>query len=94
MQFKKVNKGGVSRDDGVSIQITHPEYLEYRDGDCSVNISMDYDPATRKITVYASQVDTWKVSQVTVSMPQSCQLQMIKDLEEGLALLNGNFVVV
>jgi hypothetical protein len=94
MEFRKVNEGGVRREDGVTIQIKHPEFLEYCDGDAVARVSVGYEPATRQITVYASEVDSWETSAGAAQMPQSRRDQLVTDLKEGLKLLKGNFVVI
>lgn len=94
MKFQKINEGSVQRDDGVSFQIMHPDYLEYRDSDHVAIVSMDYDPRTRQITVYASSVDKWNTANEIVPMSDTEKMQLVKDLTEGLFLLNRKFVVV
>lgn len=94
MQFTKINEGGVRRDDGITIQIRHPEFLEYRDGDALARVPVDYDPDTRQIAVYATEVDAWETSAGAAQMPESRREQMVRDLTEGLKLLKGNFVVI
>lgn len=93
MKYQKINEGGVSREDGISFQIKHPDYIEYYEQDNVAIVTMDYDPTTRAITVYASNVNKWKTSSGITEMPQDKKQQLINTLEEGLVLLKGKFVV-
>ena len=93
MKFRKINPGGVRREDGVSIQIKHHDYLEYRNQVGVANVSVDYDPETREINVYASQVTDWETQSKTEKIPAPIREQMAHDLKDGLALLKGKFVV-
>lgn len=52
MQFQKVNEGGAERADGISVQIKHPEYLEYRAGEKMVEVTLDFEQAARRANVY------------------------------------------
>ena len=92
MHFQKINAGGVRRDDGVSIQIKHHDFLEYRNDNGSTTISMDYDPETREINVYASQVIAWETQNGAENITASAQEKMIADLQDGLKLLKGKFI--
>ncbi len=93
MHFIKVNPGGVRREDGVSIQVKHHDYLEYRNQVGMVKISVDYDPETREINVYASQVTDWETLNGSETIPFTERAQIVLDLKDGLALLKGKFVV-
>ena len=94
MHFQKINEGGVSRVDGVLIQIKHHDYLEYGNGDGIAAVSLDFDPKSREITVYASQVNVWKTQNGMEEIPETVREQIVVDLKGGLTLLKGKFVVV
>ena len=93
MHFQKINAGGVVRSDGVSIQIKHHDYLDYKNSTGVAKVSMDYDPATREINVYGSQADLWETKNGMEAVPMPVREKMTLDLKEGLALLTGKFVV-
>lgn len=94
MSFQKVNEGGARNDSGVVIQIKHPEYLEYRDGHRSVDVSIGYDPAVRKIYVYASDLTHWKDSDSAMQMTEAQRQEVVSNLKEALNLLKGAYVVI
>jgi hypothetical protein len=93
MRFQKINAGGVVRADGVSIQIKHHDYLEYKNSTGLAKVSMDYDPETREINVYGSQVDVWETQNGMENIPLPVREKITLDLKEGLTLLTGKFVV-
>lgn len=93
MSFQKVNEGGARNDAGVVIQIKHPEYLEYRDGHRSVDVSIGYDPAARKIYVYASDLTHWKEPDSAIQMTNAQKQEVASNLKEALGLLKGTYVV-
>jgi hypothetical protein len=92
MNFYKINKGGACNNKGVTVQIKHPEYLEYRDNSRSVDVSIGYDPIARKIYVYASDLTNWNEPPSLV-INDIDRKEIIKNLEEALSLLKGNYVV-
>lgn len=93
MSFYKLNEGGVSNDEGVLIQIKHPEYLEYRDGIFFVNVSIGYDPKERKIYVYASDLTHWVDPDSQATISEAKRRDICNNLIEGLGLLTGNYVI-
>jgi len=93
MNFRKINEGGAQRDDGVIVQIKHADYLEYREGDRAVDISIGYDPRTRQISVYASEIDGWSRPDPTVGIAEDKKKEILDNLKEALSCLKGNFVV-
>lgn len=93
MSFHKVNEGGARSDAGVVVQIKHPEYLEYRDGQRSVDVSIGYDPSARKIYVYASELTNWKEPDSTMPITEVQKQVIVSNLQEALSLLKGTFVV-
>lgn len=93
MSFHKVNEGGACSDAGVVVQIKHPEYLEYSDGQHSVDVSIGYDPLTRKIYVYASELMNWKKPDSTMPITEAQKQVIASNLQEALSLLKGTFVV-
>lgn len=92
MSFHKVNEGGARSDAGVVVQIKHPEYLEYRDGQLSVDVSIGYDPAARKIYVYASELTHWK-EPPSEPITEAQRQEVADNLKEALGLLKGTYVV-
>ena len=93
MGFYKLNEGGVSNDEGVLIQIKHPDYLEYRDGIFSVYVSIGYDPKERKIYVYARDLTHWINPDSQASISEATRRDICNNLTEGLGLLTGNYVI-
>ena len=93
MKFYKVNEGGARRDDGVVVQIKHADYLEYREGDLAVDVSIGYDPATRQIHVYVSDVTHWSRPNPSIPILDDKKREIALNLEEALGLLKGKFIV-
>ena len=93
MSFHKVNEGGARSDTGVVIQIKHPDYLEYRDGLRSVDVSVGYDPVARKIYVYASELTNCKAPDSAPPITDTEKQTIMSNLREALKLLKGKFVV-
>jgi len=93
MRFYKINEGGAGRDDGIVVQIKHADYLEYREGELAVDLSIGYDRLTRQIYVYASDATHWSRPDPSVVITATKKFEIIKNLEEALALLKGNYVV-
>lgn len=93
MNFRKINEGGVQRDDGVTVQIKHADYLEYREGDRAVDISIGYDPRTRQIFVYASEIDGWSRPDPAVGITADKKKEIVNNLKEALGCLKGHFVI-
>lgn len=83
--LKKINEGGVESDSGFSMQIVHPEYLEYREGQRCISISMGYDSQSRKAYIYVSNVK--ELSEID-------KKKVISNLKAAVKLLKGNFEVV
>jgi len=94
MEFQKINEGAVVGENGISIQIKHPEFLEYSDGDNIAVVSIDYDPISKQIEVYASHVDTWKTLSGVEPMSEAKRQQLVEHLTEGLVLLKGKFLII
>lgn len=92
MRFEKVNEGGAERADGVSVQIKHPEYLEYRAGSKMLEVTVDFNKTNRQINVYASSAGAW-TSPAGQALTADEKAKLRRDLEEALALLPGSFVV-
>lgn len=93
MRFYKLNEGGAQRDDGIVVQIKHADYLEYSEGDLAVDVSIGYDPSTRQIFVYASELTHWSRPAPTVPISDVKKREIARNLEEALSLLKGAFVV-
>lgn len=93
MSFHKINEGGARSDAGVVVQIKHPEYLEYRDGQYSVDVSIGYDPVARKIYVYASELTHWKGLDSVAPITKAQKQVIASNLQDALSLLKGTFVV-
>ncbi|WP_085717715.1 hypothetical protein [Pseudomonas sp. B28(2017)] len=93
MKFYKLNEGGAKRDDGVVVQIKHPDYLEYTEGDLSVDVSIGYDPSTRQIFVYASELTNWSRPTSVVPISDVKKQEIAQNLKEALGALKGKFVV-
>jgi hypothetical protein len=93
MIFTKINEGGVVGNGGVVIQVKHPDYLEYREGEWVADVSIGYDPSSKKIHVYASQLDFWKKNKNVKPMSESKKVEIAKNLKNALVLLKGNYVV-
>jgi len=53
-KLHKANENGVASTDGWSIQVVGPEVLEYREQGNATLLNVEFDPATREITVDAS----------------------------------------
>lgn len=82
--LKKINEGGVESNTGFSIQIIGPELLEYKYNGKIIEIDLAYDPKKRKIYIYASQINEINLQE---------KIQMIRNIEEAVKLLKGDFVV-
>lgn len=93
MNFRKINEGGAQRDDGVTVQIKHADYLEYREGGRAVDISIGYDPRMRQVFVYASEIDSWNRPDPTVGITEDQKKEIVDNLKEALSCLKGNFIV-
>ncbi len=93
MKFYKINAGGVARDDGIEIQIKHADYLEYCDGEKSTEISIGFDPATKQIFVYGTEVENWSKPIQGMKISSVEKAAILENLSEGLLLLNGKFIV-
>lgn len=83
--LKKMNEGGVESDMGFSIQIVHPEYLEYREGTRLIPISMGYNSTNRKIYVYVT--NSKELSEI-----EKCKVA--NNIKEALKLSQGEFEIV
>ena len=83
--LKKINAGGVESDDGFSIQFTHPELLEYKQGNKIFEISVGDDLKRQIVYIYASQVN---------NLNEVEKNKMINNIKEAVKLLNGNFEVI
>ena len=80
--LRKINKGGVLSSEGWSIQVTHPEILEYRISNTVIVVNLDYDPNTRTVNVYATEA-------------QSDQCPNLKNhIQSAVSLLKGSFRVL
>ena len=93
MKFYKVNEGGVHSDNGIIVQIKHADYLEYKEDDSSVDVSIGYDPSTRQIHVYASAVTHWSRPNSSVLISDAKKVEIAQNLTEALGLLKGKYVV-
>ncbi len=94
MSFQKVNEGGARNDFGVVVQIKHPEYLKYQDGNRFVEVSIGYDPSARKICVYASDLTHWKQSDSAMLITEVQRQEIVSNLKEALSLLKGEYAVL
>lgn len=83
--LKKINEGGVESNAGFSIQIIGPELLEYKQNGKIIEIDMAYDPKKRKIYIYASNINELNSKE---------KIQMIRNIQEAVQLLKGDFEVM
>ena len=81
----KINEGKVKSDRGFSIHITGLESLKYEDHECSIEIEWNYDPKVNKTYIYASDI---------MELNETKKKQVIKNIEEAVQLLKGDFEVV
>lgn len=93
MKFLKINEGGARSDTGIVVQIKHADYLEYSDGGRAVDVSIGYDPSTREISVYASEITHWSRPHRSAAISDAERDEIANNLKEALGLLKGKFVV-
>jgi len=93
MTFYKVNEGGVRSSSGIEVQMKHPDYLEYRDGGRSTYISIGYEPASKAVYIYASELSHWQRPDPKLPVSDREREEIRRNLQEGLTLLKGTYVV-
>lgn len=93
-KFKRINAGGVIRNDDVMIQITGPNTLEYKENNNLIILDLGYDPIKKIVYVYVSDVSVWDYADKLNIITESEKKKIIENLKEGLSLLSGKFEVV
>lgn len=84
--LKKINEGGVKSDDNsFSMQIVHPEYLEYKEDDRCIPISIAYDPKSQKVYIYVSDIK---------ELNEIEKKRVLNNIREAVKLLGGNYEVI
>lgn len=82
--LKKINPCGVKSDE-FSIQITHPETMEYKEKDKILEFEVVYNPKIKKI-----YVNVWKEKNLS-----DFEKNKIKNnIKEAVSILEGNYEVL
>ena len=91
--LKKINAGKVESDTGFSVHITGLETLRYQENDRYIILDWTLNPKSQKMSIYLEDVANWS-SEAHQPISSEKKASIKKNIEQAVALLDGDFEVV